>query len=63
MAVLPLEPVAGRKFRPSFIIFPDLMVPGLPWLAAQGALFENVAFRVAIQLKESRLLAAVPTVG
>jgi hypothetical protein len=63
MAVLPLEPVTGRKFRPAFVIFPNLMKPGLPGLAAQGTLFEDVAFRITIQLKEFRLLAAVPTVG
>jgi len=63
VAVLSFEAVTGGEFRAAFIIFPHFMVLRFTRLAAQRTLLENIAFRVAIQLEESRFLASIPAVG
>src|SRR5258708_938718 len=55
--------MARRELGPPLVIFPDFMVSRLARLGSQRSLFQNVAFRVAIQLQKLRLLAAIPTIG
>ena len=62
MPVPPFEPVTRGEFHTAFVVLPDLMVFGFPWLTAQRPLLENVAFRIAIQFQKARLLIAVPPV-
>ena len=63
VAVVPAEVVAGGKISPPFVVFPNLVVPGLAWQAAQRALFEDIALRVTLQFQAAGLLGTVVAIG
>jgi hypothetical protein len=63
VAVFAFEPVAGVEIAPALVIFPDLVIARLTRRAAQRFLSVDVAFGVAFQLQEARLLVPVPAVG
>jgi hypothetical protein len=61
--VFPFEAMAGGELRPAFVVLPNFMVAGLAGAAPQGAFFQDVAFFIAIQFQEPRLLIAVQAIG
>ena len=63
VTVFPAEAVAGGKIGPTFVVFPNLVIPRLAWHTAQRALFEDIALVVTIQFQEAWLLGAVPAIG
>jgi hypothetical protein len=63
VAVLALDAVTSGEIAFVFVVLPNLMVAGLPGLAAQRALFEDIARGIAVQLQKPGFLVAVPTVG
>ena len=62
MAVFPAEVVARVEFGPAFVIFPNLMIARFPGRATEGALLQDVAFRITVQLQETRFLTARPPI-
>ena len=63
VTVFAFEAVAGGKVGLAVVVFPNLVVNGLTRLAAQRALLQNAAFRIAVQLDPPRLLKVVQAVG
>jgi hypothetical protein len=63
MPVFSLEAGAGREGGFPVVAFPDFIIARLAGPASQLALFENVAFAVALQLEKASLLTWVHTIG
>jgi hypothetical protein len=62
VAVLALEAMAGCEIRSAFVILPDFIETRLARGTAQRALFEDVPFLIALQLKKPRFGVAVEAI-
>ena len=63
VAVVSAKDVAGVEIGAAFVVFPNLVVLGLGWQAAQPTLFEDIALCVAIQFQAAGFLSAVIAIG
>ena len=63
MPVSALHAITGGKRRFAFIAFPNLLVARLARFPTQWMFLQDIAFIIAIQLDEPRLLARIQPIG